>query len=175
LAAANTVATLTELAQFHRPGTVFPGDPACGLQPREAGAAGVDATYLIHAGEDLGPQQIDAASDRVAEFLLLDTATPVANMLEAARLEEGEQVGLKLRSFGLYEFGLLTIAARRPVNRICRAVAAAGGPTEAAQQRSRPGCPGDGPLCNIVEPSANPLAEIDHRQPLGPYDGPMNR
>ena len=38
LAAANTVATLTELAQFHRPGAVFPGDPACGLKPREAGS-----------------------------------------------------------------------------------------------------------------------------------------
>src|SRR5947208_5135112 len=48
LATANTVATLTELAQFHRPGAIFPGDPACGLKPRAAGDGPLDAAYLIH-------------------------------------------------------------------------------------------------------------------------------
>jgi len=165
LAAANTVATLTELAQFHRPAAVFPGDPACGLKPREAGATGVDAVYLIHAGEDLAPQQIDAASDRVAEFLMLDTATAAANLLEAARLEEGDQTGLKLRSFGLYEFGFAhDKLLDDSVNRICRAaVQRFGGPTQAAQQKKPPKLLGGGGIGNIVEPSANPLADIDHR------------
>src|SRR4029453_13499918 len=102
LAGANTVATLTELAQFHRPGAVFPGDRACGLKPREADCGALDAVYLIHAGEELSQQQMDAASDRVAEFLMLDTVTATGNLLEACRLETSETPGLKLRSFGLY-------------------------------------------------------------------------
>ena len=76
-------------------GAVFPGDPACGLKAREAGSGALDAAYLIHAGEELSPQQMDAASDRVAEFLMLDTVTPAGNLLEACRLEEGETPGLQ--------------------------------------------------------------------------------
>ena len=105
LAAANTVATLTELAQFHRPGAVFPGDPACGLKSRPAGIGALHAAYLIHAGEELAPAEMDAAADRVAEFLMLDSITVAGNLLGAARLEESETPGLSLRSFGLYEFG----------------------------------------------------------------------
>src|SRR5205809_96559 len=105
LAAANTVATLTELAQFHRPGVAFPGDPACGLKPREAGSGPLDAVYLVHAGEELSAEQIDAASDQVAEFLMLNTVTGAGNLLEACRLEIGETPELRLRSFGLYQFG----------------------------------------------------------------------
>ena len=165
LAAANTVATLTELAQFHRPGAVFPGDPACGLKPREAGASGIDAVYLLHAGEDLNPQQMDAANDRVAEFLLLDSATPAGNLIEAARLEEGDQAGLKLRSFGLYEFGFAhDRLLDDSVNRICRTVVQRlSGPLQISQQKKPAKLLGAGPLANIAEPSANPLAELDFR------------
>jgi hypothetical protein len=164
LAAANTVATLTELAQFHRPGAVFPGDPACGLKPREAGANGIDAVYLIHAGEDLTPPQMEAANDRVAAFLLLDTATAAGNVLEAARLEEGDQTGLRLRSFGLYEFGFAhDKLLDDSVNRICREVVRRlGGPSQVSQQKKPARLLGAG-LGNIAEPSADPLLDLEYR------------
>ena len=85
LAAANTVATLTELAQFHRSGVMFPGDAACGLKPREADCGALDGVYLIHAGEELSTQQMAETSDRVAEFLMLDAITPAGNLLEIGR------------------------------------------------------------------------------------------
>jgi hypothetical protein len=163
LAAANTVATLTELAQFHRPAAVFPGDPACGLKAREAGAGALDAAYLIHAGEELSPIQIDAASDRVAEFLMLDTVTPTGNLLEACRLEQSETPGLKLRSFGLYQFGFAhDQLLDNSVNRIARAaVQRLSGPS-VAQEQKKPTLLGPAAVAS-ASPQADPLADLDQR------------
>jgi eukaryotic-like serine/threonine-protein kinase len=123
LAGANTVATLTELAQFHRPNVQFPGDQACGLKAREAGSGPLDAAYLIHAGDELSAEQIDGASEQVAEFLMLDTTTGAGNLLEACRLEIGETPGLRLRSFGLHQFGFAhDKLIDDSVSRICRSI-----------------------------------------------------
>jgi hypothetical protein len=123
LAAANTVATLTELAQFHRPGVVFPGDPACGLAAREAGSGPLDAVYFVHAGEELSAEDMEAVSAKVAEFLMLDTVTAAGNLLEACRLEIGETPGLRLRSFGLQQFGFAQDKLLdETVNRVCHNV-----------------------------------------------------
>jgi hypothetical protein len=164
LAAVNTVATLTELAQFHRPGAVFPGDPACGLEPRPAGCGALDAAYLIHAGEELSQQQMDAASDRVAEFLMLDTITAAGNLLAAARNEPGEHAGLALRSFGLYEFGFThDQLLDDSVNQICRAVLdRLSGPKQTPEQKKPPRLLG-GPKATYEEPVANPLEDLDLR------------
>jgi eukaryotic-like serine/threonine-protein kinase len=164
LAAANTVATLTELAQFHRPSAIFPGDPACGLKRREAGQTALDAAYLIHAGEELSPQQMDAASDRVAEFLMLDTVTPAGNILEACRLEESETPGLKLRSFGLYQLGFAhDKMLDNAVNRICRGVVnRLSGPTPQQEQKRPSLLHGPDPAA-AVQPHSDPLAELDQR------------
>jgi serine/threonine protein kinase len=164
LAAANTVATLTELAQFHRPGAVFPGDPACGLSARPAGSGALSAVYLMHAGEELSPAEMDAAGDRVAEFLMLDTITQTGNALEAARAEEGDTLGLPLRSFGLYEFGFAhDRLLDDSVHRVCRAVVQRlSGPTQTPEMK-KPGrlLSGGAPSADV--PSANPLAELDQR------------
>jgi len=164
LAAANTVATLTELSQFHRPSAVFPGDPACGLKRREAGCGALDAAYLIHAGDELAPQQIEAASDRVAEFLMLDTVTPAGNLLEACRLEQAETPGLKLRSFGLYQFGFShDKLIDNSVSRICRTLAQRlSGPQPALEQKKH-SLLHAGPDGPSPEPPADPLAELDQR------------
>jgi hypothetical protein len=166
LAAANTVATLTELAQFHRPGAVFPGDPACGLKPRQAGSGPLDTVYLLHGGADLAPQQMEAANDRVAEFLLLDTVTSAGNILEASRREQSEIPGLRLRSFGLYQLGfahdqLLDDA----VHRICRAVIQRlSGPSPSTEPKKTSRLLAG--TVNAVEPSGstnNSLVELDQR------------
>jgi hypothetical protein len=165
LAAANTVATLTELSQFHRPGSVFPGDPACGLEAREADGGALNSAYLIHAGEELSPEQMNAASDRVAEFLMLDTVTPAGNLLEACRLEVGETPGLRLHSFGLYQFGFAhDKLLDDSVNRICRAaVERLSGPSTKAEQKkpSLLSSGGGGP--ELYAPPSDPLADLDQR------------
>jgi len=165
LAAANTVATLTELAQFHRPGAVFPGDPACGLNPREAGKDALDAAYLIHAGDELSPQQFDAASERVAEFLMLDTVTPAGTLLEACRLEIGETPGLRLRSFGLYQFGFAhDKLLDDSVNRICRTVVQRlSGLSPAAEQKKPSLLHGGGDAIALNGKPADPLGDLDQR------------
>jgi hypothetical protein len=164
LAAANTVATLTELAQFHRPGAFFPGDPACGLKPREAGSGALDAAYMIHAGDDLAPQQMEAADDRVAEFLMLDTVTPAGNMLEACRLEIGETPGLRLRSFGIHQFGFAhDKMLDNSVSRICRAVVQRmmGPPPVPEHKKHSLLHSTDAPTSD--HPPADPLGDLDQR------------
>jgi eukaryotic-like serine/threonine-protein kinase len=165
LAAANTLATLTELAQFHRPGAVFPGDPACGLKPREPGLGALDAVYLIHAGEELSPPQMEAASDRVAEFLLLDSITLAGNALESARLEEGEATGLRLRSFGLYQCGFAhDKLLDESVHRVCRAVIQRlSGPVQTAEQKKQARLLSGAAPAAPDQPQVTPLTELDQR------------
>jgi hypothetical protein len=105
LARANAVATLTELAHFHGPAG-FPGDPACGLKPRSAQEGILDALYLIDAGDDLSPAQIDAACAQAAQFLFRDLASAAGSVLEACRQEPSSQKGLTLRSVGVACLGL---------------------------------------------------------------------
>lgn len=121
LAAASGLATLTELAQFHREGAVYPGDAACGLKERPAAAGGLDAAYVFHAGQELSQHQWDAACDRIAEFLLLETITPVGHALAAARQESPPSTGLKIRSFGLYQVGFAQDRlVDESIRRVCR-------------------------------------------------------
>ena len=105
LAAVNTLATLTELHQFHRGTTSFPGDPACGLKSRSAESPALNGAYLVHLGEELTNEQFEASCDRVAQFLMVDTITPAAPCLEAARQESREPGLLNLRTFGLCQIG----------------------------------------------------------------------
>jgi serine/threonine protein kinase len=165
LAAANTVATLTELTQFHRPAAVFPGDPACGLVAREAGSGALDAAYLVHAGDDLSAPEMDASADRVAEFLMLDTLTSAGTILEACRLEIGETPGLKLRSFGLHQFGLAhDKLLDNSVNRICHAVIdRLGGPKQSPDQKKPSLLAGGARLSTAELAQFDPLADLDQR------------
>ncbi len=165
LAAVNTVATLAELAQFHRPGVVFPGDPACGLNAREAGSGPLDAVYFLHAGEELSAEDMEAANAKVAEFLMLDTMTPAGNLLEACRLEIGETPGLRLRSFGLHQFGFAQDKLLdESVNRICHNVfRQLSGPQPAQEQKKISILQGTGDIHSSDQPPADPLADLDQR------------
>jgi serine/threonine protein kinase len=120
LAAVNTLATLTELQHFHR--SSYPGDQACKLKERSASKPALADTYLFHLGEEMSPEQYDAACDKVSEFLLLDSITLAAAALDAARREPQEKSeGMRLRTFGLCQIGfahdqLVDVA----VKRVCR-------------------------------------------------------
>src|SRR4029079_12864150 len=166
LAAANTVATLTELAQFHRPGVVFPGDPACGLAAREECSGPLCAFYFVHAGEELSAEDMEAVSAKVAEFLMLDTVTAAGNLLEACRLEIGETPGLRLRSFGLQQFGFAQDKLLdETVNRVCHNVFLhLSGPqqTQGPKKISTLQTPVED-VYSSDQPPADPLADLDQR------------
>src|SRR5207237_8757531 len=87
------------------------------------GSGPLDAVYLVHAGEELTAEAMEAANAQVAEFLMLDTVTSAGNLLEACRLEIGETPGLRLRSFGLHQFGFAQHKLLDDsVNRVCHNV-----------------------------------------------------
>jgi serine/threonine protein kinase len=137
LATASGISTLTELAQFHRPSAIYPGDPGCGLKSRPASAGGLDAAYVVHVGEEMSNQQWESACDNIAEFLLLDAITPAGHVLRAAREEPSDVPGLKVRSFGLYQLGFAhDKLVDDAVRRVCReTIARWDGPTNKPEAR----------------------------------------
>jgi hypothetical protein len=138
LATASGVAALTELAQFHRPGAVYPAEPALGLKQRPASAGGLDAAWLVHTGADLSNQQWEAACDKLSEFLLLESITPVGQVLRTAREQSDEVQGLPIRSFGLYQLGFAQDRlVDDAVRRVCRETIARwlGTPTQKPEAR----------------------------------------
>ena len=110
LAVVNARACLAELNHFLRPGAGYPGDIACGMKPRPSHAAVLDYAYLVHLGEELGPTEFDSALDRMAEFLLLDSATPAAGFFHACRqapvdLDNSRRPEVLFRTLALKQFG----------------------------------------------------------------------
>jgi eukaryotic-like serine/threonine-protein kinase len=108
LAIANAYACLTEL-QHYGATSRFPGDPACNL-PAAGDVPTFYDTYLVHLGNELDDKQFERATDDVAEYLYLNTATMAGSLFDKCRekedrLAEPRSAGVKLRTFGLYQFG----------------------------------------------------------------------
>ena len=108
LAIANSYACLTELQHYSCTGC-FPGDPACNLPPAGEIPTFYD-TYLVHLGSGLDNQQFERATDNLAQYLYLNTATSAGVLLDKCRekedrLGEPRSAGMKLRTFGLFQFG----------------------------------------------------------------------
>ena len=122
LAGVNALATLTELQHYHR--SSFPGDHSCKLKERPASKPAINDAYLVHLGEELTQELYEAACDRVAEFLLLDSVTLAAAALDASRRETpASREGMRLRTFGICQIGfahdqLVDVA----VKRVCRSI-----------------------------------------------------
>jgi eukaryotic-like serine/threonine-protein kinase len=124
LAAVNTFSLLTELNHYLRPGGVFPDDPSIGLRSRSAGEPSLASTYFVHLGQDLSPEQFLAATDRVAEYLYLDAATPAGNYLRACRAAEPheQRSDVTLRTFGLCPLGFSDALVASGSESLCRTV-----------------------------------------------------
>ncbi len=84
LAIANSYACLSELHHYSSEGP-YPGDPACGLPPARPGDTTFAQTYLLDLGEDLTESEFRAATDSVAEYLFLNTATPSSAFFDQCR------------------------------------------------------------------------------------------
>ena len=108
LAIANAYACLAEL-QHYGSTSRFPGDPACNLPPAGDVPTFYD-TYLVHLGNELDDRQFELATDDVAQYLYLNTATGAGTLFDKCRekedrLADARSAGVKLRTFGLYQFG----------------------------------------------------------------------
>ncbi|MBC7855528.1 MAG: protein kinase, partial [Pirellulaceae bacterium] len=124
LAAVNTFALLTELNHYLREGGIFPDDPAIGLKSCSAAEPSLASTYLVHLGQDLSPEQFLAATDRVAEYLYLDAATPAGNYLRACRsaTPHEQRHDVTLRTFGLCRLGFSDALVAGRTESLCQSV-----------------------------------------------------
>ena len=75
LARANACACLRELQSFGR-GEGYPGDADMGLPDFAADIPPFDAIRVVHLGDGLNQEELGRATENVAQFLDLATATP---------------------------------------------------------------------------------------------------
>ncbi|MCH7729044.1 MAG: hypothetical protein IH991_21560, partial [Planctomycetes bacterium] len=109
LAIANAFACLSELQHYCRADHYYPGDPVCGLPPFTPDIAPFDDTYMVHLGDDLNEEQLQSASDWVAEYLYLDSVTAGKTVFQACRAsqdsEDASSESTQLRTMGLTQIG----------------------------------------------------------------------
>lgn len=86
LAIANAYACLSELSHYAR--CRYPGEPACGLPPLAGEQARLPATYFVHLGDNLNEADYAHATDALAEYLYLDSATAAGAFFDRCRAEE---------------------------------------------------------------------------------------
>ena len=91
MSVASTVACLSELRDFGNIGSSIPQDSGS-LSGNDAPYGPMFAdTYVIHLGDDLSNEQFERELQHVSDYLLFNTITPVASVLESARRIEHEQ------------------------------------------------------------------------------------
>jgi serine/threonine protein kinase len=104
LATANAYATLSEL-QHYRETTYTPG--ACGLPAPDSGGA-FPHVYFVPLGHELNEQQFDEATDVLASYLYLNSATTAGSALDQCRASTSvEAAEISLRGFGTASVGSL--------------------------------------------------------------------
>lgn len=108
LARVNACAMLRELYAQARPGGWYPGDPACGLHPRQNDAAPFRDNYFLHLGNDLSDLEMNAALERVAEYLYRELIGTAGSALRNDRHDaptHNDRGDVLLRSFGIAPIG----------------------------------------------------------------------
>jgi len=102
LARANACACLRELQSFGR-GEGYPGDADMGLPDFAADIPPFDAIRVIHLGDGLNQEELGRATENVAQFLDLATATPGGVFFDSDHEPEAPEV--TVRTFGLCRIG----------------------------------------------------------------------
>lgn len=108
LARVNACAMLRELHAQSRQGAWYPGDPACGLEPRQSDASPFRHPYFVHLGNDLSDLEMQAAMERVAEYIYRDLVGTAGLALREARRgakTHSERGDTLLASFGVAPIG----------------------------------------------------------------------
>lgn len=102
LSAANAFAFLTEMRHFVENG--FPGDPSIGL-PEIEEEPPFDYSYFNDLGDDHCQSEFDDRLDRVAEYIMLSSASKCVSFFDNCRELEDEIDHFSLRTFGLSATG----------------------------------------------------------------------
>ena len=110
LAVANAYAFLGELNHYSDSHYAYPGDRACGLPAFGTEDAPFENAYVVHLGEDLEPEDITAATHKLAQYLYSNAVTSAGAFFDKCRApaQEGGQsasTSPRVRTFGLSELG----------------------------------------------------------------------
>ncbi len=105
LAKVNAFSWLKEYNHFARPEGCYPGDEATGLPAMPSGTPAFDNTYLLHLGDGLNSEQLEQQTEKVAQYLHLDTLTAAQRFFDSSRERLSQNVSgyPTLRTFGLHE------------------------------------------------------------------------
>ena len=114
LAVADACACLGELQHYSR-GAGYPGDPDCALPPFAPGSDTFHHAYLVPLGDGLDEVQFDKATDVVAKYLFLDTATPAAVFFQKCRESADDPHQRGSSDFPLRTFGVRRILSDQEV------------------------------------------------------------
>jgi hypothetical protein len=108
LATANAYAFFTELQHYVRFG-YSAGDQSRGLSTATVPRGALANTYFVHLGHGLNDHEFDAATDALAAYLYLSSATKAAAVLDQCRAsaagDAADEAGAALRSFALATIG----------------------------------------------------------------------
>ncbi len=107
LALANSLACLTELAHFNRPGGGYPGEEALGISSVPSILPTFDETLVVHLGDGLGNIEFQERSQRIVDYLYHRLATRVGTLLDRLHTSAADErlAGsgeATIRTFGLY-------------------------------------------------------------------------
>jgi hypothetical protein len=124
----NAFSWLTEYNHFHRAGGEAPPDAACGLPRCESGKPAFDHTYLVNLGDDLTDAELTRATAPIADYIYLDSLTPVGTVLDACRAAPCDVPPVvasqaSLRTFAVQRFSCLELdMAEEFARQLCRDV-----------------------------------------------------
>lgn len=124
IARANAYATLLELNHLLHPNASFPGEEALGLEGLSNQGELLRDCYLVHLGEDLSQEDAHDATDSVAEYMLLQTATGWRKFIDEHREQSRGAAPLDseiatIRSLGLYRLRFRKHDLARRVTQTC--------------------------------------------------------
>lgn len=108
LARVNAFSWLSEFNHFSQRGNSYPGDLSCGFPPHGTGVTAFDHTYLLNLGTTLEASEFDQATQRVADYIGLNTLSSSAAFFQSARDDHRKRdasehrVYGSLRSFGVF-------------------------------------------------------------------------
>lgn len=103
LAIANSYACLRELNAYeHR----YPGESVWDMAAEKDGRLPFDDTYFIHLGDDLSEDEMNASTEKIAEYLALDTTTACRGFFERCRTVPAAEESSSLQKGNLRSMGL---------------------------------------------------------------------
>lgn len=105
LALANTLACLGELQEYRTAG--YPGELSYELPPLSPEDSNLPNLYFAHLGDDLHDEELEAATESLATYLYLDSATLAGNTLDRCRRQSGVPSENDIRTFGVAGVGKL--------------------------------------------------------------------